>query len=139
MEYRSEIDGLRSLAVVPVVLYHFDLLGIRGGFLGVDVFFVISGFLIGGIIISEHAAGTFSFRSFYARRAKRILPALFLVLLVTFPVAWLVLFDDQLESFASSAVSAVFFGANFFFYFKSDLLQSEHPTRASHSYLESRR
>ena len=120
MKYRSEIDGLRSLAVVPVVLYHFDLLGIRGGFLGVDVFFVISGFLIGGIIISEHTAGTFSFRSFYARRAKRILPALFLVLLVTFPLAWLVLFDDQLESFATSAVSAVFFGANFFFYFKSD-------------------
>ena len=85
MKYRAEIDGLRALAVLPVILFHagFELFG--GGFVGVDVFFVISGYLITTIIISEMAENRFSIINFYERRARRILPALFLVMAVCIP------------------------------------------------------
>ncbi len=84
MAHRPEIDGLRALAVLPVILFHagFGLFG--GGYVGVDVFFVISGFLITSIIVAELRAGRF-----YERRARRILPALFVVMLVCLPAAWL--------------------------------------------------
>ena len=77
--YRAEIDGLRALAVLPVVLFHAGYAGLPGGFLGVDVFFVISGYLITAILRREMADGTFTLTGFYARRARRILPALGLV------------------------------------------------------------
>ncbi|MBE9475551.1 MAG: acyltransferase, partial [Proteobacteria bacterium] len=83
MQYRAEIDGLRAIAVVPVILFHagFDLF--QGGFVGVDVFFVISGYLITSIILTKKRAGNFSLMDFYGRRARRILPALTIVLLAS--------------------------------------------------------
>ena len=74
--YRADIDGLRAVAIVAVVLFHAELAGFAGGYVGVDIFFVISGYLIGGIVFREVRAGRFSFAAFYVRRAKRILPAL---------------------------------------------------------------
>lgn len=88
MEYRQEIDGLRALAVVPVILFHAGFELFSGGFVGVDVFFVISGYLITTIILSELEQGKFSIINFYERRARRILPALFLVMFVCIPFAW---------------------------------------------------
>lgn len=88
---RRDIDGLRALAVIPVVLFHFGLGGISGGFVGVDVFFVISGFLITSIIFREISAGRFSFVDFWARRARRIIPALSVVLLATLVVGWILM------------------------------------------------
>jgi peptidoglycan/LPS O-acetylase OafA/YrhL len=88
MNYRREIDGLRSVAVVPVVLFHAGFQQFSGGFVGVDIFFVISGYLITSIIISECDKGHFSLLKFYERRARRILPVLFFVLLCCLPFAW---------------------------------------------------
>lgn len=88
MEYRREVDGLRALAVLPVILFHAVFETFSGGFVGVDVFFVISGYLITTIIISELERGKFSIVNFYERRARRIMPALFLMMLVCVPFAW---------------------------------------------------
>ena len=81
MHYRSEIDGLRAVAVAPVILFHAGFEMFSGGFVGVDVFFVISGYLITSIILNDRAQGTFSLLKFYERRARRILPALFFVMI----------------------------------------------------------
>ena len=90
MQYRPEIDGLRALAVIPVILFHAGFDFFSGGFIGVDIFFVISGYLITSIIISEkEKKGFFSLINFYERRARRILPALFLVMAVSVPFAYL--------------------------------------------------
>lgn len=89
--YRGDIDGLRAIAVTSVVLFHAGLWPLRSGFVGVDIFFVISGFLLGGIIYRESRENRFSFANFYARRARRILPALFLVLLATLAAGALLL------------------------------------------------
>ena len=85
MEYRPEIDGLRAVAVVPVILFHAGFRSFAGGFIGVDVFFVISGYLITTIILSDMDKGAFSLATFYERRARRILPALFAVILCCLP------------------------------------------------------
>ena len=87
MQYRPEIDGLRTLAVVPVILFHAGVGLFSGGFVGVDVFFVISGFLITTIIVQGIEAGTYA--NFYHRRAKCLLPALFVVMAATIPFSWL--------------------------------------------------
>ncbi len=89
IRYRPEIDGLRALAVLPVVLYHAGLAGFQGGYIGVDIFFVISGYLITTIILSDMNKGKFSIVTFYERRARRILPALFFVMLCCLPFAWM--------------------------------------------------
>jgi peptidoglycan/LPS O-acetylase OafA/YrhL len=78
-KYRSDIDGLRAVAIVPVVLFHLGLSHFRGGFVGVDVFFVISGFLITSVIGPEMLAGRFSVLTFYERRVRRLFPAFFTV------------------------------------------------------------
>ena len=88
MKYRPEIDGLRSVAVVPVILFHAGLGLFSGGFVGVDIFFVISGYLITTIILERLNGPGFSLLDFYARRARRILPALLLIMAVTTPFAW---------------------------------------------------
>lgn len=100
MKYRGEIDGLRTLAVVPVILFHAGIAPFTGGFIGVDVFFVISGYLISTIILNEMDAETFSILRFYERRARRILPALFFVMLVSIPFAWFWLMPRDLKDFA---------------------------------------
>ena len=116
MKYRSEIDGLRAVAVVPVILFHAGFGAFSGGYVGVDVFFVISGYLITVILLSEIEAGTFSIARFYERRARRILPALSVVMLACLPFAWLWMIPDQLKEFGQSVTAVVFFVSNFLFW-----------------------
>lgn len=120
IRYRSEIDGLRTLAVLSVIIYHAEfVLGsgklLAGGFLGVDIFFVISGFLITSLMMSEfHHTGTISIANFYERRARRLLPALLVVMLASLPFAWFYLLPEQLIDFCNSLISSLFFGSNFY-------------------------
>ena len=117
MKYRHEIDGLRALAIIPVIWLHASFTGLSGGFLGVDVFFVISGFLITSILLKEIASGTFSITSFYERRARRILPALFIVAAVTTPFLIAVTQSpDTLKNYGVSLVSVATFVSNFYFW-----------------------
>jgi len=121
LKYRPEIDGLRAIAVLAVVLYHaqFNIGGeklLTGGYIGVDVFFVISGYLISLILLRELASDSFSFATFYERRARRILPALFAVMLASIPIAWLVLLPKALKEYAWSLLASLGFGSNFLFW-----------------------
>ena len=116
MKYRAEIDGLRALAVLPVILFHAGFEWFSGGFVGVDVFFVISGYLITTIIISEMAEGEFSIINFYERRARRILPALFFVMAVCIPFAWFWLVPSDLVEFGHSLIAVSTFSSNFLFW-----------------------
>ncbi len=122
MQYRPEIDGLRTIAVLSVIIYHAEfVLGgntlLAGGFLGVDVFFVISGFLITSLIAAELELGNgFSFASFYERRARRLLPALFLVALVSIPVAIELMLPEALIEFCESIIASLLFASNFYWY-----------------------
>jgi peptidoglycan/LPS O-acetylase OafA/YrhL len=120
MQYRREIDGLRAIAVSSVVLYHAGLHGFGGGFVGVDVFFVISGYLITSIILLEKQAGSFTLTGFYERRARRILPALFLVMLLCLPFAWLWMMPHQIQEFSESLVAVALFSSNILFWKQSD-------------------
>ena len=115
MKYRAEIDGLRALAVLPVILFHAGFEWFSGGFVGVDVFFVISGYLITTIIISEMVEDRFSIIDFYKRRARRILPALFFMMAVCLPFAWLLLIPNELKDFGQSLVSVSIFSSNILF------------------------
>jgi len=120
LRYRPEVDGLRTIAVVAVLIYHAEFsLGksffLPGGFFGVDVFFVISGFLITSLIINEYQrTGRFSITNFYERRARRILPALLAVMIVSIPFAWVYLLPEQLVDFAKSQLASLFFGSNIY-------------------------
>lgn len=120
--YRPEIDGLRCVAVLFVLLYHaqfeiFDYSLFQGGYIGVDIFFVISGYLISRLLIKEiNQYGKINFIKFYERRARRILPILFVVILVSIPFAYKILLPNQLTEFAQSTISAILFSSNIFFY-----------------------
>lgn len=116
MRYRGEIDGLRAVAVVPVILFHAGYKGVPGGFLGVDIFFVISGYLITSIIQLEISSGQFSLVSFYERRARRILPALFSMLLFCLTIAWFQLAPADLKKLGNGAAASVAFAANIYLY-----------------------
>ncbi|MCB1707013.1 MAG: acyltransferase, partial [Halioglobus sp.] len=116
MKYRPEIDGLRTVAVLPVILFHAGAAPFSGGFVGVDVFFVISGYLITTILIGELEEGRFSIINFYERRARRILPALFFVMLCTLPFAWAWMQPSQLKDFAQSLWAVSLFGSNILFW-----------------------
>ena len=120
LKYRPEIDGLRAIAVLAVIIYHAEILIgknqiLKGGYLGVDVFFVISGYLITTIILSEYQrTGNFSIKGFYERRARRLLPALLVVILISIPTAWYVLYPSQLIDFSKSILSTLIFTSNFY-------------------------
>ncbi|HEX9587818.1 MAG TPA: acyltransferase family protein [Bradyrhizobium sp.] len=117
--YREDIDWLRAIAVLAVVAFHFEAPAVFGGFVGVDIFFVISGYLITGIIQAEVRSGTFSFARFYERRARRLLPALYvMVALTAIPSLHYLLSSERLEFFRSVA-AVVTFTSNFFFWLQS--------------------
>lgn len=115
LSYQAEVDGLRAVAVVPVVLFHAGFVGFSAGYLGVDVFFVISGYLITSLVLRDIAAGRFSVLAFYERRARRILPALFFVALCSIPLALLLMFPWQVADFGESLTATMGFYANQYF------------------------
>ena len=113
--FRHDINGLRAVAVLAVIFYHADIRLFKGGWLGVDIFFVISGYLISNIIISELNEGTFTFKNFYLRRIRRILPALFSTLLLTIPFSYFLLGPKAMQEYINSLIPSVFFYANYYF------------------------
>ncbi|WP_074121766.1 acyltransferase family protein [Bradyrhizobium sp. AS23.2] len=117
--YRPHIDGLRAVAVMVVVLFHAFPEIVPGGFIGVDVFFVISGFLISGITFDQVSDGSFTLSDFYARRVRRIVPALLLVTGITVAASWLVLLPSAFAHFGQQVLASSLFGANFFFWLQS--------------------
>ena len=119
MKYRAEIDGLRALAVIPVIFFHAGFALFSGGFVGVDVFFVISGYLITTILIEDIENKRFSIVNFYERRARRILPALFFVMLVCIPFAWMWMLPNQMKDFSQSLVAVSLFASNILFWRES--------------------
>lgn len=120
LRYRSEIDGLRTVAVLPVILFHAGFSGFEGGFVGVDIFFVISGYLITAILLGELARGEYSLLRFYERRARRILPALFVVMATTLPFAWAFMTVDQLEEYFRTIIAVCLFVSNILFWQEVD-------------------
>lgn len=124
-EYRKEIDGLRAIAVLSVMLFHAGIPGFSGGFLGVDVFFVISGFLITSIVLKEVRQGNFSLARFYERRARRILPAYTFVVLCTIPLAWQLMLAPQLKNYFEVLLSSMFFVSNIFLWTQTGYFQED--------------
>jgi len=131
INYRPDIDGLRAIAVISVIFYHADnsiknFKILSGGFVGVDIFFVISGFLITSIILKElNSTGSFSFKNFYIRRAKRIIPVLLLVFIIIFPFIWLFFIPSSFIDFSKSLFSSLFFISNHHFYLSGELYDAE--------------
>ena len=131
LTYRPEIDGLRAIAVGAVILYHaqitiFGHQPFKGGFIGVDIFFIISGYLITSIILKEFVTtGSFSFKHFYESRIRRILPALLFVILVSLPFAWLCLLPSSLIDFSKSILYSLGFGSNFYFHYSGQAYGAE--------------
>jgi peptidoglycan/LPS O-acetylase OafA/YrhL len=115
MKYRPYLDGLRAVAILSVIACHLDLRGAHGGFVGVDVFFVVSGYLISSIILTDLAQGRFSLATFYERRIRRIFPALFAMLLTFSAVACIFFLPEELVAYARSAIAAVFSASNLYF------------------------
>jgi peptidoglycan/LPS O-acetylase OafA/YrhL len=116
MRYRREIDGLRALAVLPVIFFHAGFRAFAGGFVGVDVFFVVSGYLITSLIVSEKSTGTFTLANFYERRIRRILPALFVVMLACLPFAWAWMLPSEVKDFSKSLIAVAVFLSNILFW-----------------------
>ena len=107
IRYRKEVDGLRAWAVLPVLAFHAGVPGFGGGFVGVDVFFVISGYLITGILLRDIDKGNFSILHFLERRARRIIPALYVVLIACLLAGWFFLMPDDLENLGQSTFATV--------------------------------
>jgi peptidoglycan/LPS O-acetylase OafA/YrhL len=124
--YRDEIDGLRSIAVIPVVLYHAGFTRyFAGGYVGVDIFFVISGYLITSVIEHECDDERFSLVHFYERRCRRILPALFFIILVSSLFAYFLMLPEQLREYGETLMSILCLGSNVYFWYKDDGYFSE--------------
>lgn len=123
LRYRPDIDGLRAVSVLLVVGFHYSPIRIPGGFIGVDVFFVISGFLITGIVLEQVQNRTFSFPAFLLRRARRLFPALFVVLLCALVFAWFTLHADEMAQFSSHLFGAAFYVLNFFLISERDYFE----------------
>jgi len=126
--YRPEIDGLRAVAVLPVIAFHAKFESFAGGYVGVDVFFVISGYLITTILLRELRAESFSLLRFYERRARRILPALSALLLLCIPFAWLTLTPNELFSFFRAIGATAIFSSNFLFWRNSGYFEDVSDT-----------
>ncbi|MGV1752534.1 acyltransferase family protein [Agrobacterium sp. CG674] len=125
MNYRSDIDGLRAIAVLAVIFSHANIAHFGGGFIGVDVFFVLSGYLITSIILEDYRRGDFSLPRFYQRRVKRILPALFFVLACSAAVAWFLLLPGAYEAFSKSLMLSALSVSNFYFLKKTDYFAAD--------------
>lgn len=128
-KYRPDIDGLRAIAVLSVVAFHAFPSSLKGGFIGVDVFFVISGFLISTIIFENLDRGTFSFGEFYARRIKRIFPALILVLILCLVFGWLSLLPDELNQLGKHVVAGAGFVSNLVLWSESGYFDNSAETK----------
>lgn len=128
-KYRPDIDGLRAVAILSVLAYHATPWRMPGGFIGVDIFFVISGFLISTIIFSSLERGRFSLVEFYVRRIRRIFPALILVLVFSFAVGWFVLFDDEYQQLGKHAAASAGFIQNFILWRESGYFDSDAVTK----------
>ena len=115
INFRKDIHGLRGLAVISVVFYHSNFELLQGGWLGVDIFFLISGYLISNIIISELNIGKFSFRAFYKRRIRRIIPALLSTLSITTLFSYWLLTPKSLIEYSEAMISSIFFYSNYYF------------------------
>ena len=126
--YRPDVDGLRALAIIPVVLFHARVAGFSGGFVGVDVFFVISGFLITRLITKEIENGAFRYLSFWERRARRLLPPMILVIAVSSILAYQILFPEELKAFGRSVVAISGFASNIYFWLKSGYFEAPAET-----------
>jgi len=130
--YQPEIDGLRAIAVFSVIFYHsnftlFNKSLFSGGFLGVDIFFVISGYLITSIILKEiYTTNSFSFENFYERRVRRIIPALLFVILFSLFFSYIILLSEPFVDFSKSIISSIFFISNFYFHYTHNLYSQEH-------------
>ena len=124
MQYRAEIDGLRAIAVLPVIFFHAGFSFFPGGFVGVDIFFVISGYLITRILLQEIEQGSFTLLGFYERRARRILPALLFITLASTPFAWLWLLPEDMEEYVQSILAVLLFASNVFFLLESGYFES---------------
>jgi len=119
LRYRPDIDGLRALAVIGVIAYHAFPKCLPGGFVGVDIFFVISGYLISGILYKGHSEGSFSFREFYARRIRRLFPSLITVLVLCLAYGWVVLLPAEYEKLGKHVAAGTLFIQNFVFWGES--------------------
>ena len=115
LDYRPDLDGLRAVAILPVLFFHADISWFPGGFVGVDVFFVLSGYFMARVIMADLDQDDFSFGRFYLRRIRRILPALFSMILATSVVAWFLFMPKEFEYFAESVRSAALFTSNLLF------------------------
>ena len=121
LNYRADIDGLRAISVFAVIFYHANFFVLdhelfQGGFIGVDIFFVISGFLITSLILKEIYNNNFSITDFYTRRIRRIIPVLFFVILFSIPIAYIFLLPSSLVDFFQSVLSTLIFSSNFYFH-----------------------
>lgn len=125
MKYRAEIDGLRAFAVLPVVFFHAKLAGFAGGYVGVDVFFVISGFLITQIIYSEIQQGIFTLTGFYERRLRRLFPAVAVVCLACLPFAFAWMLPEEFNAFAKSVLAVNLFSSNILFWSETSYFQAD--------------
>ena len=130
MKYRPDVDGLRAVAVLAVVGFHAFPEWVPGGFVGVDIFFVISGFLISGIIFSGLEQQRFSFRDFYARRIRRIFPALVVVLAAAYAAGWFLLFADRFAELGKHAAGGAGFVSNYLSLVRGGLLRHRRRTRS---------
>ena len=124
-DYKPQIDGLRALAVLPVIFFHAGFKSFEGGFVGVDIFFVISGYLITKLILEDVYNNKFNLGNFYLRRARRLLPALFFVILTTIPFSIFLMSNDQLIYYSKQIFSVIFFISNLFFWKNSGYFDPE--------------
>ena len=115
INYKPEIDCLRAIAIFLVILFHFELFMVRGGFIGVDIFFVISGYLITNLIIKDIKENKFSLIEFYARRLRRVIPALYSTIFVVIILSYFILSPDHFNRIGKSSISAASAYSNFFF------------------------